>query len=88
MRGLSPGNLDYMRRLAVAWPDREVSLRVVGKVPWGHNQTLLDRVEGPESFRYNGNPSHVEPRETWAPSTVTSDPLGLAQGDRAERALR
>jgi predicted nuclease of restriction endonuclease-like (RecB) superfamily len=44
MRGLSPGNLHYMRRLAVAWPDREVCLRVVGKVPWGHNQTLLDKL--------------------------------------------
>jgi hypothetical protein len=32
MRGLSPGNLDYMRRLAAAWPDREVSLQLVGKV--------------------------------------------------------
>jgi predicted nuclease of restriction endonuclease-like (RecB) superfamily len=43
MRGLSPGNLDYMRRLAAAWPD-ESSLQVVGKIPWGHNQTLLDKV--------------------------------------------
>jgi predicted nuclease of restriction endonuclease-like (RecB) superfamily len=45
MRGLSPGNLDYMRRFAAAWPDREVSLRLVGKVPWSHNQTLLDRLD-------------------------------------------
>jgi hypothetical protein len=45
MRGLSPGNLDHMRRFAAAWPDREVSLRLVGKVPWSHNQTLLDRLD-------------------------------------------
>jgi predicted nuclease of restriction endonuclease-like (RecB) superfamily len=45
VKGLSPGNLDYMRRFAAAWPDRGSSLRVVGKIPWGHNQTLLDRLD-------------------------------------------
>jgi predicted nuclease of restriction endonuclease-like (RecB) superfamily len=44
MKGLSPGNLDYMRRLAAAWPDRS-SLRLVGNIPWGHNQLLLDKLD-------------------------------------------
>lgn len=44
MKGLSVGNLDYMRRLAAAWPDRDSSLQLIGKIPWGHNQTLLDKL--------------------------------------------
>ena len=44
MRGLSPGNLDYMRRLAAAWPEPS-SPQVVGKIPWGHNRVLLDRLD-------------------------------------------
>lgn len=48
MSGLSPGNLNYMRRFAAAWPDRDSCLRVVGKMPWGHNQTLLDKLDDAE----------------------------------------
>jgi predicted nuclease of restriction endonuclease-like (RecB) superfamily len=48
MTGLSPGNLRYMRRLSAAWPDRAVCLRLVGKLPWGHNQTLLEKLEAAE----------------------------------------
>jgi predicted nuclease of restriction endonuclease-like (RecB) superfamily len=44
MKGLSPGNLNYMRRFAASWPDRTSCLRVVGKIPWGHNQTLIDKL--------------------------------------------
>lgn len=44
MHGLSPSNSRYMRRLASAWPDRSSCLRLVGKIPWGHNQTLLDKL--------------------------------------------
>jgi predicted nuclease of restriction endonuclease-like (RecB) superfamily len=47
MKGLSRGNLGYMRRLATAWADREDCLRVVGKLPWGHIQTLLDKLDKP-----------------------------------------
>jgi predicted nuclease of restriction endonuclease-like (RecB) superfamily len=48
MKGLARGNLGYMRRLATAWADHEVCLRVVGKLPWGHIQTLLDKLDQPE----------------------------------------
>jgi predicted nuclease of restriction endonuclease-like (RecB) superfamily len=44
MKGLSEGNLDYMRRFAAAWPGLS-SLQLVGKMPWGHNQLLLDRLD-------------------------------------------
>ena len=43
-RGFGPGNLDYMRRMAAAWPE-EVSLRLVGRLGWGHVQTLLDKLD-------------------------------------------
>ena len=33
-----------MRRMATAWPD-EVSLRLVGRLGWGHVQTLLDKLD-------------------------------------------
>jgi hypothetical protein len=48
MRGLSPGNLNSMRRFAGAWANRASCLRVVGKIPWGHNQTLIDKLDTPE----------------------------------------
>jgi hypothetical protein len=41
MKGLSPTNLDYMRRLAAAWKN-EISPQAVGKLHWGHNRLLLD----------------------------------------------
>jgi predicted nuclease of restriction endonuclease-like (RecB) superfamily len=45
MSGLSPGNLNYMRRFAAAWPDRASCPQLVGKMPWGHNRVLLDRLD-------------------------------------------
>jgi predicted nuclease of restriction endonuclease-like (RecB) superfamily len=36
MRGLSPTNLDYMRRFAAAWPGVGIPPQVVGRLPWGH----------------------------------------------------
>jgi predicted nuclease of restriction endonuclease-like (RecB) superfamily len=48
MTGLSPANLGYMRRMASTWTDRAVSLQLVGKLPWGHNQLLLDRLDDRE----------------------------------------
>jgi hypothetical protein len=48
MSGLSPGNLNYMRRFAAAWPDRDSCPQLVGKMPWGHNRVLLDRLDDRE----------------------------------------
>jgi predicted nuclease of restriction endonuclease-like (RecB) superfamily len=44
MRGFSARNLKYMRRLAEIWPDRRIVQRVVARLPWRHNLTLLQRV--------------------------------------------
>ncbi len=45
MTGLSVGNLGYMRRMVTTWPEAEQCLRMVGNLPWGHVQILLDRVD-------------------------------------------
>jgi predicted nuclease of restriction endonuclease-like (RecB) superfamily len=44
IKGLSAGNLHYMRRFATVWPDRANLPTAVGKIPWGHNRLLLDRL--------------------------------------------
>lgn len=43
-KGLSYTNLRYMQRLAGEYPDWAICQRLVGKLPWGHVITLLDRV--------------------------------------------
>ena len=43
-RGFSPRNLRYMRDFAKSWPEREMLQQVAAKLPWGHNQVLLDKV--------------------------------------------
>lgn len=45
MRGFSPRNLKYMRRLAEAWPDRAIVQQAVAQIPWGHNCVLLDKLD-------------------------------------------
>lgn len=49
MKGFSVRNLTYMRTFASAYPDMESSAQqVVALIPWGHNCTLLDKIEAPE----------------------------------------
>jgi predicted nuclease of restriction endonuclease-like (RecB) superfamily len=52
MSGLSPGNLDYMRRFAAAWPERTFSQQLAGKIPWGHNMILLDKLNDPDDRQW------------------------------------
>ena len=44
MKGFSPRKLKYMRALAEAYPDEEIVLRVIAQIPWGHNQSLLNKL--------------------------------------------
>lgn len=44
MKGFSPRNLQYMRALAEAYPDEAIMLEVVAQIPWGHNQSLLNKL--------------------------------------------
>ncbi|MGB3410868.1 MAG: PDDEXK nuclease domain-containing protein [Microthrixaceae bacterium] len=48
MKGFSPSNLKYMRMMAAAWPDREIGLRLVDQLPWGHIQDLLNKLDDQE----------------------------------------
>ena len=47
MTGLSRTNLHYMRTFAEAWPEADVAVvqRVIEQLPWGHNITLLTKLD-------------------------------------------
>jgi len=48
MSGLSRTNLLYMRAFAGAYPDESIVPQAVGQIPWGHNRTLLDKLNDAE----------------------------------------
>lgn len=45
MKRFSPRNLQYMRALAEAYPNEAIVLQVVAQIPWGHNQSLLNKLD-------------------------------------------
>jgi len=49
MTGLSPRNLQYMRKFAQAWPDRQIVQRTVAQLPWRSNLSLLDKLKDPDT---------------------------------------
>jgi predicted nuclease of restriction endonuclease-like (RecB) superfamily len=51
MTGLSPRNLRYMPDFAQAWSDPQIVQRLVAKLPWGHNVTLLDKLRDDQDLR-------------------------------------
>ena len=53
MKGFSPRNLGYMKKLAETYQDVEILQQVVAKLPWGQNIVLLDKIESnPERIWY------------------------------------
>lgn len=48
MKGFSPRNLNYMLAFAKTWPDGKVLQQLVAKLPWGHNITLLQKLDTSE----------------------------------------
>ena len=52
MKGFSPRNLKYMRRLAEAWPDPSIVPQLVAQIPWGHLRTILDKIDEPALREY------------------------------------
>src|SRR3989339_857567 len=44
MKGFSPRNLKYMRKLAEMYVDEVIVQQLVAQIPWGHNVRLLDSV--------------------------------------------
>lgn len=47
MKGFSTRNLIYMQTLAKAYPDEASTQQVAALIPWGHNISLLDKVQDP-----------------------------------------
>lgn len=47
-KGFSARNLAYMRNFAAAWPDEPILQQLAAKIPWGHHQLLLDRLNDPD----------------------------------------
>jgi predicted nuclease of restriction endonuclease-like (RecB) superfamily len=45
MTGLSRTNLLYMRAFAAAWPEPAIVQRLVGRLRWGHDIELLDKLD-------------------------------------------
>lgn len=45
MKGFSPRNLNYMKRLAETWGDESILQQLVAKLPWGHNIALLEKLD-------------------------------------------
>ncbi|MGA1861042.1 PDDEXK nuclease domain-containing protein [Azospirillum sp. 11R-A] len=52
MKGFSRTNLLYMRSFAAGWPDREIVPQLAGRLPWGHNRVLLDKVGDADARRW------------------------------------
>lgn len=48
MKGLSARNLVYMQTFATAYPDYEFTQEGPAQITWYHNQTILDKVSGPD----------------------------------------
>ena len=48
MKGFSTRNLNYMRKLAEAYPDRAIVQRCAAQIPWRHNQVLLEKLKDRE----------------------------------------
>ncbi len=44
MKGFSPRNLKYMKRLADTWTDTSIVQEVIAQLPWSHNIALLEKL--------------------------------------------
>lgn len=49
MSGFSPRNIKYMRKFAECWPDFEIVQRIVARIPWRSNISLMDKLADEES---------------------------------------
>lgn len=45
MKGFSPRNLKYMKRLADTWKDPAIVQQLAAQIPWGHNMVILDKLK-------------------------------------------
>ena len=52
IKGFSPRNLKYMRKLAQCWTDKQIVQRTVAQIPWRSNITLMDKIKDPKLRLY------------------------------------
>jgi predicted nuclease of restriction endonuclease-like (RecB) superfamily len=52
MRGFSRSNLRSMRAFAAAWPDPAIFQQAVGRLPWGHQVKLIEKLDNSEQRRW------------------------------------
>lgn len=45
MKGFSPRNLKYMRKIAETYPEEEFVRQAVAQIPWSHNCILVDKIK-------------------------------------------
>ena len=45
MKGFSARNLEYIRKFAESWRDRQLVQRTVAQIPWRSNLALLDKIK-------------------------------------------
>jgi predicted nuclease of restriction endonuclease-like (RecB) superfamily len=54
MKGLSPRNFAYMRKLALLCEQTPILQQVAAKLPWGHTMVLLDKIKVPNELLWYG----------------------------------
>jgi hypothetical protein len=47
MTGLRRRNVYAMRAFATAWPENAIVREPIGRLPWGHVITLLEKLDDP-----------------------------------------
>ena len=55
MRGFSLTNIKYMVQFAKEYPDFLISQQLVGRIPWGHNILLLQKIDNVEERLWYAN---------------------------------
>ena len=68
MTGLSSRNLKYMRAFAAAWPDPAFVQQAIAQLPWGHNVTLLEKLDTDAQRRWY---AHAAIAQGWSRSVLT-----------------
>ncbi|CAH1747341.1 protein of unknown function [Thauera humireducens] len=88
MKGLSPGNLKYMRAFAHAWPDAEFVQQAAARLPWFHRWPLAVQEQEQGGGRVRAGrqePAHGHRRVQTAGIAACRVADGAAQ-HRADRA--
>jgi len=59
MKGFSARNLEYIRKFAESWRDRQLVQRTVAQIPWRSNLALLDKIKDLKQRLRNRTTNHT-----------------------------